>query len=245
MEIINEMSAQKLINLIIRRRNELKITLTELAIKSGLSELTISEIESNKSIPSLDTLIKILTILNVDLLLIDNDVIKTNRLILRKFKKDDAQEMYESWCNDPEVTKFMTWNKHENIGVTQMILDDWIKQYGNPETIRYGITLKDSGKLIGSIDVTRYKDGNPEIGYCLSRKYWNNGYTTEACKAFIEYLFKIGFNKILIQAVVDNFASNRVIEKCGFSFTHQEIKTPWSSFKPESVKLNCYEIKRN
>lgn len=85
MEIINEMSAQKLINLIIRRRNELKITLTELAIKSGLSELTISEIESNKSIPSLDTLIKILTILNVDLLLIDNDVIETNRLILRKF----------------------------------------------------------------------------------------------------------------------------------------------------------------
>lgn len=124
MEIINETSTQKLINLIIRRRNELKITLTELAIKSGLSELTISEIESNKSIPSLDTLIKILTILNVDLLLIDNDVIETNRLILRKFKKDDAQEMYESWCNDPEVTKFMTWNKHENIGVTQMILDD-------------------------------------------------------------------------------------------------------------------------
>lgn len=155
MEIINETSTQKLINLIIRRRNELKITLTELAIKSGLSESTISEIESNKSIPSLDTLIKILTILNVDLLLIDNDVIETNRLILRKFKKDDAQEMYESWCNDPEVTKFMTWNKHENIGVTQMILDDWIKQYDNPETIRYGITLKDSGKLIGSIDVTR------------------------------------------------------------------------------------------
>lgn len=90
MEIINETSTQKLINLIIRRRNELKITLTELAIKSGLSESTISEIESNKSIPSLDTLIKILTILNVDLLLIDNDVIETNRLILRKFKKDDA-----------------------------------------------------------------------------------------------------------------------------------------------------------
>lgn len=174
-----------------------------------------------------------------------NEIIETKRLILRKFKEDDAQEMYESWCNDPEVTKFMAWNKHENIGVTQIILDDWIKQYDNPETIRYGITLKDSGKLIGSIDVVRYKDGNPEIGYCLSRKYWNNGYTTEASKTFIEYLFKIGFNKILIQAVADNFASNRVIEKCGFSFTHQEIKTPWSIFKPQSVKLNCYEIKCN
>lgn len=79
----------------------------------------------------------------------------------------------------------------------------------------------------------------------MSREYWNNGYTTEARKAFIEYLFKIGFNKILIQAVVDNSVSNRVIEKCCFYFTHQEIKTPWSSFKHESVKLNCYEIKRN
>lgn len=169
-----------------------------------------------------------------------NGVIETKRLILRKLNVGDAQEMFDGWCNDIEVTKHMTWNPHENVEVTKCILNHWIKEYDNPKTIRYGITLKDSGKLIGSIDVVDYIDGNPEIGYCLSRAYWNNGYMSEACKAFIEHLFNLGFKKILIEAKTDNIASNRVIEKCGFTFTHKETRTPWSSFKPESVTVNWY-----
>ena len=90
--------------------------------------------------------------------------------------------------------------------------------------------------------VSRYIDDSPEIGYCLSRKYWNQGLMTEACKAFIKYLFDIGFTKVLIKAVVENIGSNRVIEKCGFKFTHQEHLEHQSPFKPNPVTLNCYEL---
>ena len=38
--------------------------------------------------------------------------LETNRLLLRKFTLDDAQEMFNNWANDEEVTKFMTWNPH-------------------------------------------------------------------------------------------------------------------------------------
>ena len=171
-----------------------------------------------------------------------NKCIETERLLLRKPRIEDAKPMFDNWANDPEVTKYLTWNPHENIEVTKMIINHWLEEEKDSKTIRFVITLKDGGEPIGSIDVVNCIDGDPEIGYCLSRKYWNQGLMTEACKAFVKYLFNKGFNKVLIKAVVENIGSNRVIEKCGFKFTHQERLEHQSSFKPNPVTLNCYEL---
>ena len=61
---------------------------------------------------------------------------------------------------------------------------------------------------------------------------------SEVCKAFISFLFGLGFKKILIRADERNLASNRVIEKCGFIFTHKEKIE--DEIKP--VTVNWYEI---
>ena len=184
--------------------------------------------------------------LKTNFLAIANDIalnaLVTDRCILRKVRKEDAAPMFNNWANDPEVTKYLTWNPHENIEVTKKIIDSWLEEENNPKTFRFMITLKDSGEPIGSIDVVDYIDGNPEIGYCSSKKYWNQGLMTEACKVFIKYLFDIGFTKVLIKAVVENIGSNRVIEKCGFKFTHQEHLEHQSSFKPNPATVNCYEL---
>lgn len=45
---------------------------------------------------------------------------------------------------------------------------------------------------------------------------------TEVCKQLIEILFEDGYKKIIIKAVKENIGSNRVIEKCGFSFIKQD-----------------------
>ena len=171
-----------------------------------------------------------------------NKCIETERLLLRKPRIEDAKPMFDNWANNPEVTKYLTWNPHENIEVTKMIINHWLEEEKDPKIIRFVITLKDNGEPIGSIDVVGYIEDNPEIGYCLSRKYWNHGLMTEACKAFIKHLFNKGFNKVLIKAVVENIGSNRVIGKCGFKFTHQERLEHQSSFKPNPVTLNCYEL---
>ena len=171
-----------------------------------------------------------------------NKCIETERLLLRKPRIEDAKPMFDNWANNPEVTKYLTWNPHENIEVTKMIINHWLEEEKDPKTIRFVITLKDNSEPIGSIDVVGYIEDNPEIGYCLSKKYWNQGLMTEACKAFIKHLFNKGFNKVLIKAVVENIGSNRVIGKCGFKFTHQERLEHQSSFKPNPVTLNCYEL---
>ena len=173
----------------------------------------------------------------------DRNELLTERLILRKLRKEDAEPMFENWASDPEVTKYVTWSTHESVEQTKQIVDIWVKEYENPKTIRYGIVLKDNNELIGAIDVVGYIDGNPEIGYCLSRKYWNKGYMTEACSALVDYLLSIGYKTIVIEADVDNIGSNRVIEKCGFEFTHQETRQ-CSSLKPKTITVNWYKISR-
>jgi len=172
----------------------------------------------------------------------DKLLLITDRLILRKVKMEDIEPMFNNWASDPEVTKYLTWLPHENIETTRFIVNNWLKQEADSRTTRFIITIKGSDEPLGSIDVVDYIDGAPEIGYCLSRKYWGKGYMTEACKAFINHLFDIGFTKVVIEADVRNIGSNRVIEKCGFSFTHKEEKEHCSKFKPEPITVNWYEI---
>ena len=166
------------------------------------------------------------------------------RIFFRKFTIEDADLMYENWAKDPEVTKFMTWNAHNNVEDTKAILNIWINEYEKPETHRFGIVLKKTNELIGSIDVVDYKDAAPEIGYCLSRKHWNKGLMTEALNMFVSYLFEQGFTKIVIEADERNLASNRVIEKCGFKFTHDENKEHCSFFKPEPITVKWYVLEK-
>lgn len=170
----------------------------------------------------------------------NKDYLITDRLILRKFKAEDAQEMFLNWANDPEVTKYMTWNRHEDVDETKRIINLWLEEYKKPDTVRFGITIKETGELIGSIDVVRVIDGLPEVGYCSAKKCWNHGYMTEACNAITNYLFEIGYKAIIIEAEINNVGSNRVAIKCGYQFTHQETKIA-SPFKKYQITVNWYK----
>ena len=55
--------------------------------------------------------------------------IETERLILRRFTIDDAPAMFKNWASDPEVTKFMTWPTHKDVGVSRWVLDSWLPSY--------------------------------------------------------------------------------------------------------------------
>ena len=54
--------------------------------------------------------------------------IETKRLVLRPTSISDAEEMYNNWASDPEVTKYLPWQPHADIKVTKGILADWDKE---------------------------------------------------------------------------------------------------------------------
>ena len=168
------------------------------------------------------------------------DLLVTPRLVLRHFNYNDASEMFLNWASDIEVTKYVTWDPHQSVEETKTIINMWMKEYEDSNTHRFAITLKSSGELIGGIDVVEYEDGHPVIGYVLSRKYWNQGYMTEACKEFVDYLLSLGYKTLVIEAVDQNIGSNRVISKCGFSYIGSDIREN----KNELVTVYRYQLNR-
>ena len=166
--------------------------------------------------------------------------LETNRLILRPFEISDAEMMFNNWASDEEVTRYMTWNYHESIETTKMILSNWVDEYQKPERYNFGIVLKETNELIGGIDVCGYIDGIPVVGYVLSRKYWNNGYMTEAFKEVITLLKSLGHKQIKIDAVVENTASNKVIIKCGGKLI--DTVKEYFPIKQKEFEINKYII---
>lgn len=172
--------------------------------------------------------------------------LETKRLILRPFTIEDAQEMFLGWASDPEVTKYLTWNTHKSIEETKGILSLWVDQYEKPERLNFAIELKKEDKLIGGVDVVGYLGGvkgTPVIGYNLAQKYWGNGYMTEACRCVINHLFSKGYSEIRIDAMPENAASIRVIQKCGGVFL--EAVEEHLPLKDKTVQINRYIVKNN
>ena len=168
--------------------------------------------------------------------------LETDRLRLRPFRLDDAEAMFSRWASDDEVTKYLTWPTHTDVEQTRALLARWVAEYEQPERLNFAIELKEEGdRLIGGIDVVRYDEGTPVIGYNLSRAYWGRGIMTEACRRVLDYLFSQGFEAVKIDAIVENAGSNRVIQKCGGELVKTE--TEHLKLKDRDVSVNRYIVK--
>ena len=146
-------------------------------------------------------------------------LLETDRLILRKFKYSDAEYMFKNWGSDPKVIKFLCWPTHSDVNVSQKIINNWIEEYNN-NIYNWAIELKSIHEAIGAISIVELDQASEafEIGYCISSRYWNEGFTSEAFKAVINYLFKeVHINRIAAKHDIDNPASGRVMKKCGLT----------------------------
>ena len=145
--------------------------------------------------------------------------LNTPRLILRRFRQGDAEQMFRNYTGDPEVTRFLTWPTHTSVEGTQGYLDMALKEYDSEKTYRWAIVFE--GEVIGCIDVVRLHERSErcEIGYCMGKKWWNRGIMTEALDAVMDFLFnRADVYHITAYHATDNPASGRVMRKCGMKY---------------------------
>jgi len=142
--------------------------------------------------------------------------IKTKRLVLRPFKPEDAEKMFLNWANDPEVTRYLTWDAHKDLDETRSALSTWVQSYEEESYYHWAIEFE--GEPIGGIGLANVSDIDCKayIGYCLGRAFWNKGFMSEALEAMLDFLFlEVGFNKLSAFHDTENPASGRVMEKVG------------------------------
>ncbi len=157
--------------------------------------------------------------------------LETPRLILRRFTLDDAADMYENWARDPEVTRFLTWQPHEDEDATYNLLESWVDQYEKGNYYNWAIELKELGEPIGNISVVAQNEKvrQAHIGYCLGREWWHQGIMTEALRAVIPYLFQEGYLRIDSRHNVDNPHSGGVMKKAGMRYEGTLRQNGWDN----------------
>lgn len=148
--------------------------------------------------------------------------IETDRLILRRYKIEDADAMYKNWASDSEVTKFLTWQPHPSVDVSRSIIEDWLKKYSDEKYYHWAIVLKDNGnEPIGDISVVHMNEdiSMVHIGYCLGRAWWRRGIMSEALKAVTDFMFDtVEVNRVEARHDPRNPNSGKVMQKCGMKY---------------------------
>ena len=81
------------------------------------------------------------------------------------------------------------------------------------ERFVYGIYL--DKELIGFLNECGAEGGSVEVGYFISPEHWGRGYATEALRAAVEELFRMGYGRVTAGYFEGNEASRRVMVKCG------------------------------
>jgi len=150
----------------------------------------------------------------------DYYTLDTDRLLLRRFKQDDAPHIV-TLAGNYDVAK-MTLNiphPYPADGATAFIERSQLA-WDKGERYGFAIVLKDSDTFMGVIGIIpELQHLRAEVGYWIGKPFWGNGYVTEALKSVIEFGFKtIDLNRISASYRVDNPASGRVMEKAGMQF---------------------------
>lgn len=146
--------------------------------------------------------------------------IETERLIIRPIRLEDASDMY-AYASDVENTNFVWFDLHQSVEDSRkVILELFLTRVSKGIPEAYVMELKSTHQMIGTCDVHTVRFGDVgELGYIINKRYWNQGYTTEAIKAIIPILFHhCGFRRLEIQHDVLNIASQRIVEKAGFIY---------------------------
>lgn len=147
--------------------------------------------------------------------------IKTQRLLLRRFRHSDVKSAYENWSSDERVTRYLRWQNHSTTARTEAVISAWEKLYIDPYYYHWAIVLRETGQVIGgiNIDAKDKVDECGELGYSIGSAFWGMGYVSEAVGAVLEFGFvKVGFNRIEGMCAVENRASAKVMQRAGMQY---------------------------
>ncbi len=143
-------------------------------------------------------------------------ILETERLILRKIDQNDFKDLSEILQDtDVMVAYEHTFSNDE----VQDWLDNQLRRYKVDGFGLWAVILKETNEFIGQCGLTIQQIPDKqviEIGYLFKKKYWHQGYATEAAIGCKEYAFNI-LNTNEVYSIIrdNNLASQKVALRNG------------------------------
>ncbi len=141
--------------------------------------------------------------------------LETTRLIIRSTKKEEAEFCINIWLDD-EMGQYLSDPPREKAGE---IYNSWKESVEIYDGCYYLIAIsRETGKYIGTCSLVPNEDFTVwDIGYCVHKEHWKQGYATEIIQSLIEYCSAKGGEKMTASVAKNNIGSNKVLNNLGFS----------------------------
>ena len=169
--------------------------------------------------------------------------LETERLHLRKLQMEDVYEYYERLFGDGDVSRYMLFEPHQDIGESLASLERKIARYEEGNFYCWGVTLKEEDSLIGLVELLRLDEtaGSCSFVYMLGCSYWNQSYGTEMLKEVFRFAFEeLEVERIVADHISQNAASGAVMRKAGM--THIGTEAGKYEKLGGSLDAEVYEI---
>jgi len=140
--------------------------------------------------------------------------LRTQRLIIRRFRTDDWQDLYE-YLSDSEVVFFEPY--------PPFTPDEAKTEAKNRAESDAFLAVELNGKVIGNIYYgNNGTENEKEIGYVFARSAWGHGYATEAAKAVINSAFATEITAVTADCADENPRSWKLLERLGMKLINIE-----------------------
>lgn len=161
--------------------------------------------------------------------------IETERLIITKFDLSMAESVHKNSL-DEDNRRFVPDEVFETVEEAKETIEFLMSCYESEEgPLVYPVLLKDDTN-IGYVQLVPIDKGF-EVGYHIAKEFTGNGYATEALTAFVEYeKAEKNLDKVYGICVSENVASQKVLEKCGFTKEYEGI----GDYQGESTEIAVY-----
>lgn len=173
--------------------------------------------------------------------------LKTKRLILREPKKSDWKDLVEG-VGEYDVAKMLLKVPHpykkKDAGIfIKGLLKRWKDKIKSDYT--FFIELKSEKKVIGAIGIHRINNFSKTgtTGSWINKKYWRNGFMTEAKIAVNDFAFnKLKLRKLNSDVFTENKASNATQKKMGYKLEGTLRKNERSKASGKIHDVNIYGL---
>ena len=165
---------------------------------------------------------------------------ESKRLQLRKPLLTDAVPIFEHYAQDEEVTKYLTWQPHNNLIETKEFIRRCVNVWKEGSAFPWAIIRKSDQQFLGMIEIVAIDHAGVNVGYVLAKKFWGKGYIPEALKAIINWAFlQEDIFRVWAFCDTENIASAKVLEKAGMQ--QEGILRRWLKLSNISeIPRDCY-----
>ncbi len=125
---------------------------------------------------------------------------------------DDAQLIFDAWGRYPENFARLTAHVFADTADAERYL---ARAFSDPGNLVFHI-VEPGGAVVGLVKSLR-TEHRAQLGYVVHAPWCGRGIASEALRALVERVTEAhGISRIWATCAVDNPASIRVLEKCGF-----------------------------